>query len=127
MILVLVSLAGVVLGQTRPPTRLQPAMVATTNGRERRRRDLVRHLWLTAPVDDEDDTNFVMDTLRVLGLVRRRVDRPVVGRKAYVRWWERLRALVVLAAIVVALGVAVAAVIGITVLGLGFLLERAIS
>ncbi len=80
-----------------------------------------------APVDDDDDTNIVMDTLRVLGIVRRRVDRPVVGRKAYVRWWERLRALVVLAAIVVALGVALAAVVGITVLGLGFLLERAIS
>lgn len=79
------------------------------------------------PVDDEDDTSIIMDSLRAIGLVRRRVDRPVVGRKAYVRWWERIRAIIVLAALVVGLGIALAAVVGITVLGLGFLLERAIS
>lgn len=79
------------------------------------------------PVDDEDDTNIIMDSLRAIGLVRRRVDRPIVGRKAYVRWWERIRAIVVLTALVVGLGIALAAVVGITVLGLGFLLERAIS
>ena len=79
------------------------------------------------PVDDEDDTNIIMDSLRAIGLVRRRVDRPIVGRKAYVRWWERIRAIIVLAALVVGLGIALAAVIGIAVLGLGFLLERAIS
>ena len=79
------------------------------------------------PVDDEDDTNIIMDSLRAIGLVRRRVDRPTVGRKAYVGWWERVRAIIVLAALVVGLGVALAAVVGITVLGLGFLLERAIS
>ena len=79
------------------------------------------------PVDDEDDTNIIMDSLRAIGLVRRRVDRPIVGRKAYVRWWERVRAIIVLAALVVGLGIALAAVVGITVLGLGFLLERAIS
>lgn len=79
------------------------------------------------PVDDEDDTNIIMDSLRAVGLVRRRVDRPIVGRKAYVRWWERFRAIIVLAALVVGLGIALAAVVGITVLGLGFLLERAIS
>lgn len=79
------------------------------------------------PVDDEDDTNIIMDSLRAIGLVRRRVDRPIVGRKAYVRWWERIRAIIVLAALVIGLGIALAAVVGITVLGLGFLLERAIS
>ena len=79
------------------------------------------------PVNDEDETNIIMDSLRVIGLVRRRVDRPIVGRKAYVRWWERIRAIIVLAALVVGLGIALAAVVGITVLGLGFLLERAIS
>ena len=79
------------------------------------------------PVDDEDDTNIIMDSLRAIGLVRRRVDRPIIGRKAYVRWWERIRAIIVLAALVVGLGIALAAVVGIPVLGLGFLLERAIS
>ena len=78
-------------------------------------------------LDDEDDTNIIMDSLRAVGLVRRRVDRPIVGRKAYVRWWERIRAIIVLAALVVVLGIALAAVIGIAVLGLGFLLELSIS
>ncbi len=123
----LVLVAAVLLG-SYPPVRMQPAMRRVASGREPRSRPLAQAVGLhaTAPVDD-DDTNIVMDTLRVLGLVRRRVDRPVVGRKAYVRWWERLRAVIVLAAIVIALGLALAAVIGVTVLGLGFLLERAIS
>ena len=126
--LVLVLAAGVWWGSSRPPMRMQPATSLGVNGRVRRRTSVAQLVGplLAAPVDD-DDTNFVMDTLRVLGIVRRRVDRPVVGRKAYVRWWERLRAISVLAAIVIALGLALAAVVGITVLGLGFLLERAIS
>ncbi len=102
-------------------------MVRAANGSEQLRRRVGPSMLGVVPVDDEDDTNIIMDSLRVIGLVRRRVDRPIVGRKAYVRWWERIRAIIVLAALVVGLGIALAAVVGITVLGLGFLLERAIS
>ena len=102
-------------------------MVRAANGSEQLRRRLGPPMLGVVPVDDEDDTNIIMDSLRAIGLVRRRVDRPTVGRKAYVRWWERVRAIIVLAALVVGLGIALAAVVGITVLGLGFLLERAIS
>ncbi len=102
-------------------------MVRAANGSEQLRRRVGPSMLGVVPVDDEDDTNIIMDSLRVIGLVRRRVDRPIVGRKAYVRWWERVRAIIVLAALVVGLGIALAAVVGITVLGLGFLLERAIS
>ena len=69
----------------------------------------------------------VIDVLRLLGLVRKDVPRAVVGPRAFVRWWERIGAAVVLAAIVAGLGVALAAVIGVTVVGAGFLLEQAIS
>ena len=101
-------------------------MAGAAIGRERRTLTMTdSHFAMATPAGD--DHNIVMETLRVLGVVRHRVDRPIVGRKAYVRWWERLRALVVLAAIVIALGIALAAVVGITVLSLGFLLERAIS
>ncbi|MEO0495373.1 MAG: hypothetical protein AAF081_18350 [Actinomycetota bacterium] len=128
MIFVLVLVAGILGTGLRPPTSMQPAMVRAANGREQLRRRLGPTMLGIVPVDDdEDDTNIIMDSLRVVGLVRRRVDRPVVGRKAYVRWWERLRAIIVLAAMVVGLGIALAAIVGITVLGLGFLLERAIS
>ncbi len=102
-------------------------MVRAANGSEQLRRRVGPSMLGVVPVDDEDDTNIIMDSLRVIGLVRRRVDRPIVGRKAYVRWWERIRAIIVLATLVVGLGIALAAVVGITVLGLGFLLERAIS
>lgn len=102
-------------------------MVRAANGGEQLRRRVGPSMLGVVPVDDEDDTNIIMDSLRAIGLVRRRVDRPTVGRKAYVRWWERVRAIIVLAALVVGLGIALAAVVGITVLGLGFLLERAIS
>lgn len=102
-------------------------MVRAANGSEQLRRRVGPSMLGVVPVDDEDDTNIIMDSLRAIGLVRHRVDRPIVGRKAYVRWWERIRAIIVLAALVVGLGIALAAVVGITVLGLGFLLERAIS
>ena len=68
-----------------------------------------------------------MDSLRVLGLVRRRVEQPTVGRRAYVRLWERVRALIVLAAIIISIGVILAGTIGIIVVAAGFLLEQAIS
>ena len=102
-------------------------MVRAANGSEQLRRRVGPSMLGVVPVDDEDDTNIIMDSLRAIGLVRRRVDRPIVGRKAYVRWWERIRAIIVLAALMAGLGIALAALVGITVLGLGFLLERAIS
>lgn len=123
---VLVFVAGVVFTEgRRPPWAVQPATIKGASGRARR--PARPGVAATVPVDDDDDVNIVMDSLRALGLVRRRVDRPVVGRKAYVRLWERIRALVVLAAIVIGLGIVLAAVVGVVVLGAGFLLEQAIS
>jgi hypothetical protein len=49
--------------------------------------------------------------------------REVTGRRARVRWWQRVRALVVLAAIVTALGVLVAVLVGIAFIGGTILLE----
>ena len=123
---VLVLVAGLWAGGSRPPWALEPATIRTTNGRVDRVRRLPIQALAATPLRD-DDSNIVMDTLRVLGIVRRRVERPVVGRTAYVRWWERIRALIVLAAIVVGLGLLLAVLVGVTVLGLGFMLERAIS
>ena len=65
--------------------------------------------------------------LRVLGLARRAVPRPVVGPKAYPQWWQRIFALLVLAVMVVVIGFVLAAVVGLLVVVAGFLLEQAIS
>ena len=69
----------------------------------------------------------LLDVLRVLGLARRAVPRPVVGPRAYPQWWQRLLALVVLVALVVGIGFALAALVGLLVVVAGFLLEQAIS
>lgn len=77
--------------------------------------------------DDTDDTSIIVDSLRALGLVRRGVERPVVGQNAYARPWERIRAATVLATIIATIGVLLAASIGILVLAAGYLLEQAIA
>ena len=69
----------------------------------------------------------LIDVLRVLGLARRAVPRPVAGPKAYPQWWQRIVALLVLAALVVVIGFALAALVGLLVVVAGFLLEQAIS
>lgn len=78
------------------------------------------------PADGQSQKG-IIDVLRFFGLARRAVPRPIVGKKAYVRWWERFRATILLGAIVIVLGFVVAAAVGIAVLGAGFLLEQAIS
>jgi hypothetical protein len=81
----------------------------------------------TAEPNRRGPARSIIEVLRFFGLARRPVPRPVVGKKAYVRWWERVRATLLLGAIVIGLGFLVAAIIGIAVLAAGFLLEQAIS
>lgn len=73
------------------------------------------------------DSNPIQSALQAVGLARRPPPTMVLGERAYVRWWERARAAVGLTVLVIALGVAFAASIGIVILGAGFLLEQAIS
>jgi hypothetical protein len=59
---------------------------------------------------------------------RRSEIAPVVyGAQARVRWWERIRALMGLGAMVVVLGLALAAFIGATFFVGGFLLEQLVA
>ena len=53
--------------------------------------------------------------------------RVVTGRRAHIRWWHRLRSLVLLTIFVVIAGVATATAIGLLVFLSGFLLEQAIG
>ncbi|MGB1629477.1 MAG: hypothetical protein ACPHIC_00955 [Acidimicrobiales bacterium] len=109
---------------------LQPRLERATNPDQNGRRSLRYEDQRLVAFQQRLRTNattIALDSLRALGIVRRRVDRPIVGRRAYVRWWERIRALIVLSAIVVGLGIALAVIIGVIVLSAGFLLERAIS
>lgn len=49
--------------------------------------------------------------------------REVTGRRAKVRWWQRLQALILLTVIIVALGLILAVLVGIAFLGGTILLE----
>ena len=85
---------------------------------------------MTAPKRSKQSkqaSEVLLRALRAVGILRQPVQRPVVGPKAYVRLWQRLRSLIVLAAIVVGLGIVLAVVVGVIVLGLAFFLENAIS
>ena len=64
--------------------------------------------------------------LRILGLARRAVPRAVVGKKAYVRWWQRLLAAVALVVLMAAIAVALTASVSLLMLIAGLLLEGAI-
>ncbi len=85
---------------------------------------------MTAPEKSKQSkqaSEVLVRALRAVGILRQPVQRPVVGPKAYVRLWQRLRSLIVLAAIVVGVGIVLAVVVGVIVLGLAFFLENAIS
>lgn len=62
-----------------------------------------------------------------LGLGYQQPEQPVLGKNAKVRWWQRLRAVVMLAVIVVLLGILVAGLVGATIFLAGYLLETAVS
>ncbi|RMH76573.1 MAG: hypothetical protein D6683_09875 [Actinomyces sp.] len=90
----------------------------------------VESLASAASPDDPgvlDGREIARRVLVALGVLPRPVPRPVVGPRAYVRWWERLRGLAGLVVVIVVCGIALAAAVGIFFLGLGFLLEKAIS
>lgn len=59
-----------------------------------------------------------------VGFGNRPPEPPVVGPGAMVQWWERVRSLIVLAALVLALGVVLAGLIGAFVAVGGYLLEQ---
>ncbi len=131
ILLVLVLVAGVLSGGDPRPGALQPATatrrIDTARIHTARADRLAASALFALRFDKDDENSIVMDSLRVLGLVRRNIEKPVVGQRAYVRVWERIRALIVLAAIIVTIGVMVAASIGLLVLAAGFLLEQAIA
>lgn len=62
-----------------------------------------------------------------LGIAPRGPDPVVVGRKAYVQWWERIRAAVALVVLVVLLGLATAAAVGALFFVGGFVLEQIVG
>ena len=138
IVFVFVLATGDLVGRAaRPHWRLQPAKATTNYDSAHRRTQLesIRFtIWLAASNRGDHSgprynqpSEVLVRSLRAVGVLPRTVERPVVGPKAYVRLWQRLRSLIVLAAIVIGLGIAVAIVIGVIVVGLAFLLEKAIS
>ena len=82
---------------------------------------------LLEAIDGQVEPGKFLSWMQSVGLARRGIPAPVVGPKAYPRLWERLRAGALLAAILFSLGIALAIIVGLTILGMGLFLERAIS
>ncbi|MBL6925934.1 MAG: hypothetical protein ISR43_01740 [Acidimicrobiia bacterium] len=53
--------------------------------------------------------------------------KVATGNRAKIRWWHRLRSVILLTAFVVVGGIALATLIGLMIIGAGFLLEQAIG
>ena len=53
--------------------------------------------------------------------------RVLTGRRARIRWWHRVRSVVLLSAFVVVGGIAMATTIGVAIFLSGFLIEQAIG
>ncbi len=62
----------------------------------------------------------------LLGFGHRPPEPPVTGRAAQTKWWERIRSLIFLAALVAGLGLLLAGFIGGTIFLGGYLLEQAV-
>ena len=82
---------------------------------------------LTAPKKTSATKKLLWCLLGGIGLLPRKVRRPIVGSKAHVRFWQRVLSLVVLFMLVIGLGIVIAILVGAIVVALAFLLENAIS
>ncbi len=69
----------------------------------------------------------VLKIMRLLGLARRGIPVPVVGKRAYVRWWERVLAAIALVIVVLLVSIVMVVLVGLLVLAAGVLLEQAIA
>ena len=129
-----------------PPGAIQPATVPATSGI-----GIWANTWKIAPRRTDQAAGFRhmahqtrSPLLPPTGNLEYAIDRPwspparlgiwfqpprrvPTGRQTHIRWWHRVRSVVLLALFVVMGGVATATAIGITVFLSGFLVEQAIG
>jgi hypothetical protein len=146
--LMVLVLGAVGYGRSRrfPPGAIQPATVPAASGTSTR-----ADTWRIAPIRVDQPAGFRRmvhqarsSLLPPTGDLEYAIDRPwspaarlgiwfqpprrvPTGRQAHIRWWHRVRSVVLLALFVVMGGVATATAIGITVFLSGFLVEQAIG
>jgi hypothetical protein len=114
-----------VIGQRR--VGLQPAMALARQhrGQPRRSGDPLRLAWMTLAMADTGSVGHAVRSLGGRGL--RAPEPAVTGAKARTSALRRLRSAILLLALLVGLGVAIAAIVGLVVLLAGALLEQAIK
>ena len=128
------------VGPWSTPSALQPATVPTGRGAgtgaDRWKRPFPRvTLLLLAvrgrPLPPSGDTELAVQrgwgVFARLGVGLQPPRRVVTGRRARIRWWHRVRSVVLLAVFVVGGGIALATVVGVTIFLSGFLVEQAIG
>ncbi|MGI9603279.1 MAG: hypothetical protein ACR2QE_15435 [Acidimicrobiales bacterium] len=115
------------------PVAVQPAM---NDSRSWRGRSVIRRSGFmlmatespSGPPEADTTPTFLRPRERPwwmqIGFGNRPPQPPVVGPAAQVQWWERIRSLVILAALVLILGLVLAGLIGAVVALGGYLLEQ---
>ena len=94
-------------------------------------RPLTRVFTRSKPLPPSGDLEYATDRRwgpgARLGIWFQPPRRVVTGKKAQIRWWQRLRSFVLLATFVIFGGIAVATAIGVFLFLSGFLIEQAIG
>ena len=142
LIVLVLGAVGYGLSRRLPPGAVQPAMVGASSGTATWPGPTVVPTWCRLPtgflhragrtlLPPSGEVEYAIDQSWApgarLGVWFQPPRRVVTGHRAHIRWWHRVRSVVLLTGFVVIGGVATATAIGITLFLSGFLVEQAIG
>ncbi len=136
LIVLVLGAVGYGLSRRLPPGAVQPAMVGASSGTATWPDPTVVHTGFLhragrTLLPPSGEVEYAIDRSWApgarLGVWFQPPRRVVTGHRAHIRWWHRVRSVVLLTGFVVIGGVATATAIGITLFLSGFLVEQAIG
>ena len=136
LIVLVLGAVGYGLSRRLPPGAVQPAMVGASSGTATWPDPTVVHTGFLhragrTLLPPSGEVEYAIDRSWTpgarLGVWFQPPRRVVTGHRAHIRWWHRVRSVVLLTGFVVIGGVATATAIGITLFLSGFLVEQAIG
>jgi hypothetical protein len=136
LIVLVLGAVGYELSRRLPPGAVQPAMVGASSGTDTSPGPAVAHTGFLhragrTLLPPSGEVEYAIDRSWTpgarLGVWFQPPRRVVTGHRAHIRWWHRVRSVILLTGFVVIGGMATATAIGITLFLSGFLVEQAIG
>jgi len=136
LIVLVLGAVGYGLSRRLPPGAVQPAMVGASSGTATWPDPTVVHTGFLhragrTLLPPSGEVEYAIDRSWApgarLGVWFQPPRRVVTGHRAHIRWWHRVRSVILLTGFVVIGGIATATAIGITLFLSGFLVEQAIG